>query len=144
MPSKMRANLFGFVEELSQEEQKDEAARCFLSAHPDARKWAPGAKESPHHAVWVRFRVQKVYATGGFGDEHRIGSIARDVYARARPHDQVNQQEQEHHLLDDPSVDDLFADNSHHKGRQHQQQHDSAAFKQHPVKAAAAPQQPFA
>ncbi|CAO1620815.1 unnamed protein product [Sympodiomycopsis kandeliae] len=91
MPSKLRFNLYGHVKVLQDADDIDNGqepipeAGCFLKLHPDARKWAPGAKASPHHAKWVRFVVEKIYATGGFGDEHRIGMIDRDVYAKASP-----------------------------------------------------------
>lgn len=94
-PSKGRVTLFGTVELLSSSSSSpsssssedeltpSQARKCYLSYHEDASHWAHGAPDSPHTALWARFRVQKVYWVGGFGDEHYIGWIERDVYAGA-------------------------------------------------------------
>lgn len=90
MPSKLRFTLFGHMEPLNSSSSAsasassvEEVRSAFLRCHPDAAHWAPGAKDSPHQALWVRFVAEKIYAVGGFGDEHRIGWIDRDVYANA-------------------------------------------------------------
>ncbi|PWN23281.1 hypothetical protein BCV69DRAFT_297224 [Microstroma glucosiphilum] len=89
MPSKLRVTLFGHVVELPQEETQARAslthrlAKCFTSVHTDSVKWAPGAKESPHEARWVQLVVDRIYAVGGFGDEHRIGWVSKEAYVAA-------------------------------------------------------------
>lgn len=89
MPSKLRVTLFGHVVELPQEDTQGGStrthrlAKCFTSVHTDSVKWAPGAKESPHEARWVQLIVDRIYAVGGFGDEHRIGWISKEAYAAA-------------------------------------------------------------
>lgn len=89
MPSKLRVTLFGHVVELPQEDTNEEStrthrlAKCFTSVHTDSMKWAPGAKESPHEARWVQLVVDRIYAVGGFGDEHRIGWISKAAYTAA-------------------------------------------------------------
>lgn len=120
MPSKLRANLFGYVEVLQDADDAQRGdppppeAECFLKSHPDARKWAPGSKDSPHHAKWVKLRVQKIYATGGFGDEHRIGIINPRVYASAGRHRELTGSSGPGMSLPDSSIapDELFADNT--------------------------------
>lgn len=89
LPSKLRSTLFGSVELLempSSLSSASTATSCFLKHHPDAKYWAPESTDSPHVARWARLRVAKIYAVGGFGDEHRIGWIDRQVYAQAGPH----------------------------------------------------------
>ncbi|CAO1612717.1 unnamed protein product [Parajaminaea phylloscopi] len=96
-PSKLRFVLFGSMELVSGDGGDDDddgeatadaengtaPRECFLRHHRDASHWAPGSTDSPHVAKWARLRVAKVYAVGGFGDEHRIGWIDHDVYAQA-------------------------------------------------------------
>lgn len=105
----------------------EEVRSAFLHCHPDASHWAPGASDSPHEAVWVRFVVDKVYAVGGFGDEHRIGWIEKGVYAGAG-----GREEEEEAVVRDPAqVDDdaaypprsvLFGDNDGGDGEEHRSQ----------------------
>ncbi|KAN0065092.1 hypothetical protein ACQY0O_001588 [Thecaphora frezii] len=86
MPSKGRATLFGHFELLdgaaAAAHDRDALARCYLSHHPDAKHWAPGARESPHIPFWAKFVVERIYWVGGFGDEHFIGWIGRDQWKR--------------------------------------------------------------
>ncbi|KAK0543374.1 hypothetical protein OC845_006155 [Tilletia horrida] len=91
MPSKGRITLFGSIEELSkpssvsspQADDQVDVAKCFLSYHHDAGHWAPGAKDSPHSAIWIRFKTEQVYQIGGFGDEHSIRFLPIDEYRKA-------------------------------------------------------------
>ncbi|CZT50881.1 uncharacterized protein RSE6_11949 [Rhynchosporium secalis] len=53
--------------------KKDDLAKCFVDAHPDARYWLPGNRI--HHSEWVRLVVTQVYWIGGFGDRAYIGWI---------------------------------------------------------------------
>ncbi|EPQ26957.1 uncharacterized protein PFL1_05592 [Pseudozyma flocculosa PF-1] len=85
MPSKGRATFFGHFELLDETStapgtDRDDLSRCFLSHHRDASHWAPGAKESPHVPFWARFVVGRIYWVGGFGDEHFIGWLSRDLW----------------------------------------------------------------
>lgn len=67
-----RMTLFGHLEPLGKA-VPGEMEECFLDAHPDARAWAPGRKDSPHAGYWTRMVVEQVYWIGGFGDIARIG-----------------------------------------------------------------------
>lgn len=60
-------------------------SQCYLAAHPDSSHWAPGSddSDSPHKAMWVRVKVDKVYSVGGFGDEHRIGYVGKEAWEDA-------------------------------------------------------------
>lgn len=58
-------------------------SKCYLSQHPDSSHWTPGASDSPHQSMWVRFKVEKIYSVGGFGDEHRIGYLRKEVWEDA-------------------------------------------------------------
>ncbi|WFD34644.1 hypothetical protein MCUN1_001485 [Malassezia cuniculi] len=78
--SKGRAALYGSVHRFN---ASDSQTRCFVRHHPDAGAWTPGAPESPHTAVWVRFHPESIYYVGGFGDEHYIGMIDQNVYEAA-------------------------------------------------------------
>ncbi|CAD6887033.1 unnamed protein product [Tilletia controversa] len=84
MPSKNRITLFGSVQELSSPSslEADKVASCYLKHHKDASHWAPGSKDSPHSAIWVRLSVQEVYSIGGYGDEHAIRFLPMDEYRR--------------------------------------------------------------
>lgn len=69
-----RFNLVGYLEEMTDEEIKDEnIAACFVKKHPDAATWLPGNRI--HVSKWVRFVVQEIYWIGGFGDRAYIGWI---------------------------------------------------------------------
>ncbi|KAE8226291.1 hypothetical protein CF319_g1118 [Tilletia indica] len=85
MPSKNRITLFGAITELSSpsSDAGDDVGRCFLNYHKDALHWAPGSKDSPHSAIWVRLSVQEVYSIGGYGDEHAIRFLPMDEYRQA-------------------------------------------------------------
>lgn len=68
--------LFGDLEVLPEQDLgagKDSLEKCFLSAHPDAKAWLPGAPGSPHSSFWARLVVTQVYWIGGFGDVQQIG-----------------------------------------------------------------------
>lgn len=86
-PSKLRFTLFGSMvlqnAHNTSQNELTQISRCFLHHHPDSSKWAPGSKDSPHFASWAKFCVSKIYAVGGFGDEHRIGWISHDAYNKA-------------------------------------------------------------
>ncbi|KAI0930289.1 hypothetical protein AcV5_007046 [Taiwanofungus camphoratus] len=62
----------------------DAIESCYLSKHPDARRWCPGPK-APHIAYWARFDPHTVYYVGGFGNEHYIGYIPLEMYQNASP-----------------------------------------------------------
>jgi len=89
MPSKNRITLFGSVKELSHpssslsDDTSKEVSKCYLATHPDAKHWAPGAVDSPHSALWVRFKVEELYSIGGYGDEHKIAFLPLEEYQRA-------------------------------------------------------------
>ncbi|KAK0520786.1 hypothetical protein OC842_006993 [Tilletia horrida] len=90
-PSKNRMTLFGAIEELSHPSSSSSsslentaAAKCYLTHHKDAAHWAPGARDSPHSALWVRMRVEEVYVIGGYGDEHAIRFLPMEDYRSAR------------------------------------------------------------
>lgn len=87
MPSKLRTTLFGHIEVYDtsiQSTEVGEISKCFLRYHPDAKAWAPGSPQSPHRAVWVKLVVDRIYAVGGFGDEHRIGWIGLEQFRKAK------------------------------------------------------------
>ncbi|KAK9468633.1 pyridoxamine 5'-phosphate oxidase-domain-containing protein [Lipomyces arxii] len=58
--------------------ETEEAAKCFLHRHPDARAWVPGNKV--HNTAYVKFEVENVYWLGGFGNVAYIGDIPVDMY----------------------------------------------------------------
>ncbi|KAJ4356341.1 uncharacterized protein N0V89_004373 [Didymosphaeria variabile] len=86
-----RFSLVGYLEELTDEEVKEESiAACFVKKHPDAAAWLPGNRI--HVSKWVRFVVQEIYWIGGFGDRAYIGwipleewqSVTREEMEKAR------------------------------------------------------------
>ncbi|MCO5589177.1 hypothetical protein L7F22_043143 [Adiantum nelumboides] len=64
--------------------QHSKLSKCYLDAHPDSSHWTPGSddSDSPHKAMFVRIRIEKIYSVGGFGDEHRIGYVSKEAWER--------------------------------------------------------------
>ncbi|RXK41517.1 hypothetical protein M231_01225 [Tremella mesenterica] len=62
-------------------EERKQLTKCYLSYHPDAKRWLPDAKDPPHLAMWARLDVEDIYYVGGFGDSHYIGFIPVDLYS---------------------------------------------------------------
>ncbi|OBA19564.1 hypothetical protein METBIDRAFT_79572 [Metschnikowia bicuspidata var. bicuspidata NRRL YB-4993] len=60
--------------------------RCFLERHPDAERWLPLNKRSPHQAHWAKVVVSDVFMVGGFGDRAYIGPVAGEQYHAAWIH----------------------------------------------------------
>lgn len=56
-----------FLPDISKEE-KAELEKCYLSYHPDAKYWLPGASNSPHSSVWAKLDADDIYYVGGFGE----------------------------------------------------------------------------
>jgi len=63
---------------------EEEMKTCYVSKHPDARRWIPGPGE-PHVAYWARFDPETIYYVGGFGGLHYIGYIPLEMYQGADP-----------------------------------------------------------
>lgn len=65
--------------------QHTKLSKCYLDAHPDSSHWTPGSddSDSPHKAMFVRIRIEKIYSVGGFGDEHRIGYVSKEAWEQA-------------------------------------------------------------
>lgn len=64
--------LIGSLEKLEAgSDEAKELEKCFLRRHHDAKWWLPGNKI--HESYWVKFKVDKVYWIGGFGDTQQIG-----------------------------------------------------------------------
>ena len=61
-----RAVLFGSLERLHDAHDVKDAERAFAKYHKDAVEYFPG--KGPHYAFWARFRVDRIYWIGGFGE----------------------------------------------------------------------------
>ena len=72
-----RVTLFGYVDPLPElsGRKATQLQQCFLTSHPDAEVWLPGAPGSPHSSFWARMIVTHAYWIGGFGDVQQIGWI---------------------------------------------------------------------
>ncbi|KAF9051119.1 hypothetical protein BDZ89DRAFT_525490 [Hymenopellis radicata] len=83
-----RVSLLGNItvfKESSEMGQLTEIKECYLSAHPDSKKWLPGLPGGAHVSYWARFDPQSVYFVGGFGGRHYIGFIPLYIYQAATP-----------------------------------------------------------
>lgn len=70
-----RVTVFGYLDPLPSLSESAAASleKCFLTSHPDAKIWVPGASGSSHASFWARLVVTQVYWIGGFGDVQQIG-----------------------------------------------------------------------
>ncbi|TKX18532.1 pyridoxamine 5'-phosphate oxidase-like protein 5 [Elsinoe australis] len=74
-----RFSLLGHLEDISDEEVKEEGVRtCFVKSHPDSVAWLPGNRI--HESHWVRLVVDEIYWIGGFGDRAYIGWIPAEEW----------------------------------------------------------------
>ncbi|EGG03494.1 uncharacterized protein MELLADRAFT_109292 [Melampsora larici-populina 98AG31] len=65
-----RISLFGKLEPI---EDLKEAKELYERFHPDSTLWDGNDDDAPHVSKWVRFKVEKVFYFGGFGDRGAIG-----------------------------------------------------------------------
>lgn len=72
-----RISLFGKLEPVS---NTQEAKELYESFHPDATLWDGNDDRSPHESKWVRFKVEKVFYFGGFGDRGAIGWLDMEIF----------------------------------------------------------------
>ncbi|KAK4056597.1 hypothetical protein OIO90_002445 [Microbotryomycetes sp. JL221] len=78
---RMRVALFGSLEVVPYNEDVYKSlTQSYELSHPDARGWDKG---QAHRVFFARFRVNKVYSFGGFGDVAYIGWIPLDEYRAA-------------------------------------------------------------
>ncbi|TGZ84608.1 hypothetical protein EX30DRAFT_300967 [Ascodesmis nigricans] len=69
-----RLSLIGKLEKVDADsDEAEELKKCYIRRHPDAKWWTPGNKI--HDSYWVKFKVEKVYWIGGFGNVQQIGCI---------------------------------------------------------------------
>jgi len=74
-----RYSLVGYLEDIEPGVvESARLARCFTTAHPDAKWWLPG--NPIHESRWARLVVHEVYWIGGFGDRAYIGWIPREEW----------------------------------------------------------------
>ncbi|KAF8919878.1 pyridoxamine 5'-phosphate oxidase-domain-containing protein [Mucidula mucida] len=93
-----RVSLLGNItifKESSEMGQLSEIKECYLSAHPDSKRWLPDDDEGAHVSYWARFDPQSVYFVGGFGGRHYIGFVPLPLYQAATPRPSLLVQRQE-------------------------------------------------
>ncbi|TPX37164.1 hypothetical protein SmJEL517_g00896 [Synchytrium microbalum] len=73
--SRARISLFGELSRVDNDAEIDQAMKCFLKGHPDAKSWYIA-----HDFNVFVLHVTNTHYIGGFGDKHFIGWISGDLY----------------------------------------------------------------